>query len=85
MFSAENFQFLKLKNLCLLHGQVFVMMIIIPKNISFPVTQERQWSVMVDKKRSSISANAEKILAPYIFGRQTCLLNKVKERLHYIV
>ena len=24
-FSAENFQFLKLKNLCLLHGQVFVM------------------------------------------------------------
>ena len=24
-FSAENFQFLKLKNLCLLHEQVFVM------------------------------------------------------------
>ena len=24
-FSTENFQFLKLKNICLLHGQVFVM------------------------------------------------------------
>ena len=24
-FSAENFQFLKIKNLCVLHGQVFVM------------------------------------------------------------
>ena len=26
IFSSENFQFLKLKHLCLLHGQVFVML-----------------------------------------------------------
>ena len=27
-FSAENFQFLKLKNLCILHGQVFVSLVL---------------------------------------------------------